>query len=421
MNGSTACDIAQQRVVANSTRRVAAKGWSSSAQAPPPNVSCGCYTATDDIFATLDAGAVVPIGGVDVQGRDEAWVTAFQVSHSTDNATWARLGGLYRGNTDGTTVVQARFPYVVQSRYLRIHVAEFFKWPALRAALLEAVQTTCLHCPEPAATCPRRPNMVLSNASNCTYACKPETFGPHCHPRPRVSASLQGGASFGISRRRPPPIAARLHCFDTQWALQLEDWHGTDIAVKTDGGPWMAWDKKPWGPQGYGAWLLLPAPVSVRVRLRVLWNNTRLLTLSAAAPTRHGATASLHVPSQLRIEASWGMGDTGTNGDSQAICSVRTSTPATRTEVQAWAFETYDGAWGAQGTHGVNLYEAGQACANVSHGIQWLRRNTELQGVDAHLGGFIATQCQADAWIVPQVSRAEHWYVALMLRYEESR
>ena len=510
MNGSRACDIAEQPLVATSTRRVAVKRWWAHTRPNPSNASCGCYIMTNDVFVILDTGSPILVGGVDMKGRDEAWVKSFQCSWSNDNVTWAPLGGVYQGNVENKKVVSVLFPYATMARFVKIHVVEYFKWPSFRAALLEALATTCpvgrmckdgmvlqpttttpepttpepttttpepttttpepttttpeptTTTPEPTTTtpepttpepttpepttttpqpttttpttptttpqptCQRRPNMRLVNSTHCDYACKAFTFGPHCIPHAKLSGHAPG-VLLTIVRQRPAPIATRLHAFGNQWALEFPSWHGTDLSVQTDGGAWMAWNRKPWDPaekfHSNSTWLLLPQPVAVRVRVRVLWQNTRLVVVSAAAATKHGSTASLHLPSQLRIQASWGLGPSATHGDSQALCSISTDKPAVRNQVLVKAFQTYNDAktWAASlppSSTNHAVFEAASACANVSYGLQWLRRNTELYGVDTRLVDFI--KCGQNAWLVPEVSRTQTWHVAVVLRFRES-
>ena len=143
MNGSRTCDIAEQPLVATSTRRVAVKRWWAHTLPNPSNASCGCYIMTNDVSVTLDAGGPILLGGVDIKGRDEAWVKSFQCSFSLDNVTWAPLGGVYQGNVENKKVVSVLFPYATRARFVKIHVVEYFKWPSFRAALLEALATTC--------------------------------------------------------------------------------------------------------------------------------------------------------------------------------------------------------------------------------------------------------------------------------------
>ena len=195
----------------------------------------------------------------------------------------------------------------------------------------------------------------------------------------------------------------------------------------------MAWNRKQWDPQANASakfhsnstWLLLPAQVRVSVRVRALWDNARLVTFSAAAATGHGAMASLSLPSPLRIHTSWGMGSRETHGDSQALCTISTNTPAVRKQALVRAFNTYAeaNAWASAAlslppSSNHALFEAANACANVSHSLQWLRVNTELYGVDARLGDFI--KCGASAWLVPEVSRTQPWHVAVVLRFQEA-
>ena len=272
--------------------------------------------------------------------------------------------------------------------------------------------------------------MRLVNSTHCDYACKAFTFGPHCIPHAKRSGHAPG-VLLTIVRQRPAPIATRLHAFGNQWALEFPSWHGTDLSVQTDGGAWMAWNRKPWDPQVNASkkfhrnstWLLLPQPVAVRVRVRALWQSTRLVVFSAAAATKHGSTASLHLPSQLRIQASWGLGPSSTHGDSQALCSISTDKPAVRNQVLVKAFQTYNDAksWAASlppSSTNHAVFEAASACANVSYGLQWLRRNTELYGVDTRLVDFI--KCGQNAWLVPEVSRTQTWHVAVVLRFQQA-
>ena len=437
MLGSTTCDITDRALVATSTKRYAPRRWSAESMPNPSNASCGCFIMGSDIFVTLDAGSEILVGGVAMQGRDQAWVSSFQVSRSPDNLTFSPVGGTYQANVEDKKIVNVLFPYVFRSRYMRIHIVEYFRWPSFRAAFLVALNTTCpkgeicqggvilttsqaptttaptttseaptTEAPTAPTTtappsCPLRVNMVITGYSPCAYACKPTAFGPLCLPRPRHSQRSAGAAYVAIQSTRPANIPCRLHSFGTQWALELPAWHGSDLSVQTDGGPWMAWNRKHWDPQHNASvfypgavWLLLPFEVRVRVQARVLWNNTAVVTLTASAATAHGNTVALYTPPDLRIHSTWGLGDSGHIGDSQALCSIRTSAPAARTSILTRAFNRYSEAlaWATTsdltGPQDAALFEASRACANVSHGLQWLHSNTELQGVQAHLSNF---------------------------------
>jgi hypothetical protein len=90
------------------------------------------------------------------------------------------------------------------------------------------------------------------------------------------------------------------------------------------------------------------------------------------------------------------------------------------------AFQTLNEAdkWGQQAAASLfvdSLFESIYSCSNVSDGIQWVHRNTELEGVQAPVGGFLSRKCASNATIVvPQVSRAVLWHVAVVFVFEET-
>jgi len=379
-------------------------------------LECGCYIADTELSVVLDAGSAILIAGLAMKGLDEAWVVSFHVSYGDDGVSFRPLGGLFEGNTDDVAVVDVLFPYVVKARFLKVSVVQYFLWPSFRAAFIEALNTT---------SCPRLVHMVLVNSTPCTYACRPTTYGVNCAPRPAKSQKAPGAVRFGVQRTKPKFIPSRLHCFNgTDWVLEVASWRGTDISIQTDGGPWMAWSKKQWkeSPE----WLLLPFPVATRVRVRALWNGTYIAEFHATVAMKHDLTTSLKTSPTLQIRSTWGMGGFGSAGDSQSVCSGVANRPALFLGASFQAFQTLNEAdtWGQQAAASLfqdRLFESIYSCSNVSDGIQWLHRNTELEGVQAHVGGFLVEQCASRATIVvPQVSRAQLWHVAVVFVFEET-
>ena len=72
------------------------------------------------------------------KGRNDApqWVTRIQVETSLDDTTWDLVLADGPANTDSTTQVTNEFPELVNARYVRITVMEFYGHPAMRAAVL---------------------------------------------------------------------------------------------------------------------------------------------------------------------------------------------------------------------------------------------------------------------------------------------
>ena len=436
--GSRACDIMPNPILATEFRRLAPKSWSApAAQMPDNTAACGCFSAQNELSVVLDAGSRILIAGVAVKGVNGSWVTKFQASHSLDKRTWNPVGGLFSGNSDDASIVQLRFPYVVQARFLKIGVVNYFRYPSLRAAFLEATNTTCPSCFATtsrvvlnSSSCPRLVNMVLVNASSCTYACRRTTYGPNCKPLPRRSTAPPGGAWFSVSRSRPVPVQSRLHNFpDGVSAMEFGSWNGTDIAVQIDGLPWAPWSQKEWRP-GFPSsshWLLLPSPAATRVRVRVLWNESFVLQFDATQPTTHGNRVALYTKSSLATSAWWGLGEGAIepyHGDSQGVCSVTTNRPAVIVRAGFQAFSTIDDAhaWGARNAHAHAVFETLEACSdNVPDALQRLYLSTELTGVSAYLDEFFRRRSAQNATVfVPTVSRTQVWHVALVFMFQET-
>ena len=463
--GSRVCDILPNPVLATEVQRVAPKRWTGGLAPRVGTAPCGCFMMSRELSVVLDADSPILIGGVAVGGTSGSWVTRFQISYSLDGSAWRPVGGNYIGNIDETTVVERRFPYVVQARFLRVGVVDYFRWPSLRAAFLVATNTTCPTCfstttlsvalstpnttslvaptttssvaptttsPVALSTttshvvtpCPRYVNMVLVNSSTCTYACRNTTFGPRCAPRPRRSQAPPGGVRLYLFRRRPPRIESRLHSFPGGVsAMEFKTWNGSDLAVQIDGMPFMAWNMKPWRPD-VGNWLLLPSRVVTRVRVRVLWNASFIVEFRATVATTHGLEAVAYARSSLTTSASWGLGDADIPGDSQSVCFVSTSRPAVL--VGSWfrAFSTPNDAhaWGrARSVVSADVLEQAATCGNVSDAVQRMCLHTELSGVSAYIDGHVRRRCSHNSTIfVPPVSRTQVWHVALVFVYMES-
>jgi hypothetical protein len=86
----------------------------------------------------MDLGQNTVISGVITKGRNDApqWVTRIQVETSLDDTTWDLVLADVPANTDATTQVTNEFPELVNARYVRITVMEFYGHPAMRAAVL---------------------------------------------------------------------------------------------------------------------------------------------------------------------------------------------------------------------------------------------------------------------------------------------
>jgi hypothetical protein len=188
-------------------------------------------------------------------------------------------------------------------------------------------------------------------------------------------------------RRKPP--WSRVHAFGTVLALETREPLRGDMAVRLNGGPWMAWSWRPWTPAAPDAspasqWLVLPEAATFAGLWLRAWNGSQLVDVRRGRCVRHGQTAAALQP-QASLRWAWGMGDAGARGDSQALlalsCAVGTVGPL-------------DGA----------VLRSDAACAaNATGGLPWLRSALELWGVDQRLQAYLWAQCGrgTQAWVVP--------------------
>ena len=93
---------------------------------------CATTQSVNLYYLILDAGSVGPIGSLITQGRgsNSQWVTAYDLSYSSDSTNWFFFGNLV-GNTDMTT--KATRPLNVVARYLRLTPTAYSGWPSMRA------------------------------------------------------------------------------------------------------------------------------------------------------------------------------------------------------------------------------------------------------------------------------------------------
>lgn len=408
-NGSRNCHRPVN--VSVTVRQIPAVDWSSQMGYNPSNASCGCYRMANDVYVTMDAGGTKTMVGLLVGALYDSWVKSFMVSYSVTGVTWKPIGGLYAGNQDEKDIAVAKFPVMVQARYVRVHVVDYYLWPTLRAAFLEAHNYT------PPVPCPQRVNMVSSataaSVENCTYVCRNGTFGPRCVARARPAGTSRGRSTAAMLLR-PFRLRSRLHEAQGVFALEIWEpvWRGSDTAVRIDDGPWMAWSRHEWNPpwgvragsRANSTWMLLPHNVRVGATVRMLWAG-RFVTLHHSAWTSHGRSAS--AVKNNSIDWKWGLnsattlvtnpGSAGTMGDSAALLSVRCNGTV------SWVNYTCNGT-----VQRATVLPVRAACLNVSMGLQWLRETAELYGVDAVLLQHIQRECNtptASAWVIPRANR----------------
>jgi hypothetical protein len=361
--------------------------------------------ATRDLAVVLDAGAAnATLGGLALQGRDGAWVTNVMVSHSPDNRTYTPLGGLYAANADATSVVEIPFPYPTDARFVRIHVVTYFLWPSFRASLVRANRTcapvpTTTPRPRPHGLCQPAPGRDASfNGTHCVVACR----HPGCRTPPRPAAPMPHTLAVRRPQSGAPPPAVRLHRLPAAaWALHISRWQGVHATVAVDNSPFTPIPNTP-PPSDSDQWIALSqGPVNASVSIRVQWGNqtdtTTVLrfTLRASRATdRSPAPVAFTAPPQLQVNLTWGLGDPGDRGDTQALGIVTTRPPAA-------ALVAFD-------PPTLATLAVAHACANATLGVLWLQDALELHGTAPArtLAAFVEAQCSAPtpplAWLVPQ-------------------
>jgi hypothetical protein len=222
---------------------------------------------------------------------------------------------------------------------------------------------------------------VRWNGTACEARCRPSTFQTPrgCLPRPRVSKP-EGLLSFAAVSRVRHPVPSLVSPPDL---IQLSDFtpSASDfVAVRIDGGAWMAWN-----PRYVGGALLLPSPVRVRARVRVC--DSRVVREFVGRPPR--APATLGVPPSA-VAFHWGDGRGGL-GDTQALCSVAAPPGMALVALQSNAtFARWD-----------------LDCrAPEAPALLWLAQHTEIQGVSFQ--SFLQEECRrgTSAWLMPQTARA---------------
>jgi hypothetical protein len=368
----------------------------------PSNETCGCFRMVQPLTVILDVGRNTSVAGI-VTRRDRSgvWLKSYMIDYSVDNESWSGVGGIYVGNNEVDAAVTNLFPHLVQARYFRVQIIEYFLWPGFRAAFLEAIRSRCA----------RRINQIVINEANCTYICKKGTFPINvstCVARASISASSPQSFNVQIAARHAR-LNSKLHKFQRGYAVEFkEPWNGSEIALKIDDRPWIAWSRHSivLSMEEYTAvganssFLLLPQIVNVSVRLRILWQS-RLLDVALHDCIVHGRR-NTSVKAQS-IQWSWGS-DGAMLGDLSALVSITCEGNIVDAE-----YGLHDSLVAMQNVLTPTVvHDVARSCAtNVSHGIVWLREATELLGVDPLLGDFVRDECRkgVTAWVLPRGPR----------------
>jgi hypothetical protein len=386
---------------------------------PSKNQSCGCYKQVQPLFVVLDLGRKMNVAGIATKRSSEGtWIKTFMIDYSDDQKLWKGLGGLYVGNNETDLIQNNLFPIVVKTRFFKIFVLDYFLWPGFRAAFLEPMNYT------EAPLCPVRVNRIVVQPSNCTYACKNGTYGNNCVSKGRPKNLPVKNLKKTVSVK-PQTLKTQLHKLDNFFFIEFkEEWRGLDMALKIDSRSWVAWSKKqiniPISLQNNffinSSFLLLPYNVSVYAHIKIVWNN-RLRDFVFTSWATHGHTYQFKKNNS--IGWNWGLNNvmTSTLGDSAALLSISCN----RTVVDA-KYALYDNYPSSQLILSKNLlpttvFDVRSSCItqNVSHGIVWLRENTELLGVDSLLGDFVRDECRrgTTAWLLPSGPRKGQKYAVV--------
>jgi hypothetical protein len=103
----------------------------------PPSASSGYK---DGNWMQIDAGSVLGIAGVVIQGRyaGNQFLTTFLARISDDGSKWfdVECGRAFPGSHDWHSRNEVRFSTPLSGRYLRIYVDTWNNWPSFRAGLL---------------------------------------------------------------------------------------------------------------------------------------------------------------------------------------------------------------------------------------------------------------------------------------------
>ena len=94
-------------------------------------------SGTQGQYVQMDAGLEMELVGVATQGRADwdQWVTAYNVSTSTDGSTFTSVGS-YTGNTDRSTIVHRFFATPVRARWVRIQPTSWHGYISMRCAMV---------------------------------------------------------------------------------------------------------------------------------------------------------------------------------------------------------------------------------------------------------------------------------------------
>jgi len=99
------------------------------------------YTRTGG-WIQMDLGENTMISGVITMGRNDAlqWVTRIKVETRVDGSSWDVVLNDVPSNTDTTTQVTNEFSQLVNARYVRITVLEYFGHPSMRVAAFRNIE-----------------------------------------------------------------------------------------------------------------------------------------------------------------------------------------------------------------------------------------------------------------------------------------
>ena len=148
---------------------------------------CAATQSVNLYYLVIDAGSVGMMDSVITQGRADydQWVTAYDLSYSTDSVSWLSFGNL-GGNADRNTKVTRALNVV--ARYLRLTPTAYTGWPSMRAGYSFTSGAYCQTCPVGTFSLQNLQDTACTACAAGTYgstvglsvcaACAAGTYGP---------------------------------------------------------------------------------------------------------------------------------------------------------------------------------------------------------------------------------------------------
>lgn len=187
----------------------------------------------------LNLGKVIPVAGVVSQGRHDCcqqWVTAYDLSVSSDKATWKALGR-FQGNNDADSLVYNKFPAVESAQYVKVTVVSVHNHASMRFDALLPLGADRFHRFYSPMAAYEFPTGIWDGNAPGTGHARPQIGSAQAWS----NSKLQGGSiTIDIGKVMPVAgVATQGRANQDQWVSEFE------ISVSSDKSNWKPMGKFP--------------------------------------------------------------------------------------------------------------------------------------------------------------------------------